>query len=249
MFLRVVRAFVSLLNRRSLKYFVVTSELTKSFDGPFKVSWSQGAEDLAILGTLPKVENGTYIDIGAFHPSKFSTTRHLYQRGWRGINVDANHQLLKAFLLERPEDKSLCCAVGEKDYYELNILSELGMSTVNANWLEYAKDHGVRPIEKQTVKGRSLRSIYDEFFPEKACTLLSIDIEGADFEALKSLSFESLSQNRYPDWILLETFPPVGRAINEASVKLAIGFGYEPVLVLPMATLLTKYSLYNSGSR
>jgi hypothetical protein len=50
-----------------------------------------------------------------------------------------------------------------------------------------------------------LREIIDTYFNVKKIKLLSIDIEGADFEALKTIDFKTLGKNQFLDWILLET--------------------------------------------
>ena len=52
-------------------------------------------------------------------------------------------------------------------------------------------------------------------------------------------------QNQFPDWILLETTPPVDLALKAESVCYAIENGYLPYLVLPMATLLKKDDFLN----
>lgn len=41
------------------------------FDHGFSVSWSQAAEDLAILVVLGDIQEGRYLDIGARHPTSF----------------------------------------------------------------------------------------------------------------------------------------------------------------------------------
>lgn len=235
---RLHRALMGLINKKALTRFVLTSEATNNFDASFKISWSQGVEDLAILGTIPKYNNPTYIDIGAHHPSRFSVTRQLYSRGWRGINIEANQDLIKLFEGTRPEDVNICAAVGEENEYIFYVLSEPGMSTINEKWRDYAIQSGLKVEKEVKVSGMSLRSVFDKHYKEHGPTLICIDIEGADDNALKSLRMETLESYRFPKWILLETFPPVKDALFTDSVKRAIQFGYEPFLVLPMSTLL-----------
>jgi len=97
---RLAAAFRFATKRNSLRNFILASETTRGFNSPFKVSWSQGGEDLALLSSFPSLEIGTYIDIGAHHPSRYSNTRHLYQRGWRGVNIDADEELMPIFKSE-----------------------------------------------------------------------------------------------------------------------------------------------------
>src|SRR5690242_3324544 len=52
-------------------------------------SYSQEGEDRILHSIFETVADGFYVDIGAHHPKRFSNTYLFYQRGWRGINVDA----------------------------------------------------------------------------------------------------------------------------------------------------------------
>ena len=83
-----------------------------------------------------------------------------------------------------------------------------------------------------------MREILNTYFQDGKCNLLSIDIEGADFEALKTINFQTLKKSQFPDWILLETTPPLAAALKTDSVAYAQENGYIPHLILPMATLL-----------
>jgi FkbM family methyltransferase len=236
---RVLKSLLPLLKPKSLRVLLKTLVVT-NFDHPFVVSWSQAGEDLALLSIFgsAKDHQGTYLDIGAHHPSRFSVTRHLYQRGWQGVNVDANRALIAEFDKKRPRDINLCFAIGEKDRYEFTVFEETAISTINSEWRDacIADSWAVNRIE--TVDGRKLRDIYDQYFFDSAVDLLAIDAEGADFGVMKSMEFESLPGERYPKFLMLETAPPVTHALATPAVVLALSFGYEPHLVLPMATIL-----------
>ncbi len=84
----------------------------------------------------------------------------------------------------------------------------------------------------------SLRAILELPSVPKKVDFVNIDIEGADEDALRSIEFENLPKDRYPRWLLLETVPPVSSSLEFPAVKYAIEHGYQPWLVLPMATLL-----------
>lgn len=237
-----LRSLLLLRHRRAWGPFVETAETT-GFDHAFTVSWSQGGEDLALLSIFADEIDGTYFDIGAHHPSRFSVTRHLYQRGWTGVNVDANRLLIKKFNEDRTKDINLFCAVGEKDFYDFAIFKEPALSTVNQEWKAkfILEGNDVASIEK--VPGRRLRSIYDEYFGEAAVDLLTIDAEGADFEILHSMDFDSLSRARFPRYIMVETAPPVEDSFKGSSVDFLIGLGYVPYFVLPFTSILKRTDL------
>ena len=235
--LTMAKSLLLLLRRKTWGPFAESAQLTK-FDHAFTVSWSQGGEDLALLSLFSGKQNGTYLDIGAHHPSRFSVTRHLYQRGWSGVNVDANQVLIDEFKKARHRDINLCVAVGQSESYEFTVFKEPAISTVDPEWKEkfLSEKNEVERIEKIPV--RKLRSIYDEFFFDKSVDLLTIDAEGADFEVLQSMDFSTLVADRFPRYLMLETSPPVSKSLANQSVAFAINLGYEPVFVLPMSTIL-----------
>ena len=238
---RLILAMLRLMHPLSWKYFTRISETT-GFDAEFVPSWSQSGEDLALNHFL-KNDFGRFLDIGAHHPSRFSVTRHLYQRGWTGVNVEANSSLIAEFNKKRKRDTNLWKAVGSELSYELSVFEEAAISTVNADLLNVFLSEGQKIIRREVVPGISLRQIFDIYFKDDKCNLLSIDIEGADYDALKSLDLETLEQTRFPDWIMLETKAPVENALAENSVVYARQNGYIPYAVLPMVTMLKNGKL------
>lgn len=234
---RALKALSSLRKKKTWGPFVEAYETTH-FDHGFSVSWSQAAEDLALQAVLSAIDKGRYLDIGAHHPTRFSVTRHLFQRGWSGINVDANSDLLEEFLRTRPNDISLNYCVGDKEEYQLSVFNETAISTVSPNWdAKFVQENNVRNVIR-TVPGIRLRELLDTYFPENGPDFLNIDIEGADYEALKSGELDTLPFERRPVWILVESNAPLSNALGTDTVHLLISYGYEIWLVLPFATLL-----------
>ena len=235
--LRALSALYSLRKRKSWGPFVEAFETSK-FDHSFSISWSQAGEDLSILAILGKIEKGRYLDIGAHHPTRFSVTRHLFERGWSGVNVDANVDLIGAFVLSRPLDTSLNYCVGKEKEYQLSVFDETAISTVNASWVEkFIEENNVRNTVR-TVPGITLKELLDTYFPTKGPDFLNIDIEGADYEALMSGTLNLLPRIRKPVWILVETNAPLSRSSKTDTVRLLATWGYEIWLVLPFACLL-----------
>jgi FkbM family methyltransferase len=232
-----LKAFATVLNPHHWASFAHASRTT-NFDHNFRVSWSQGGEDLALLSIFENMDPGRYVDVGAHHPSRFSVTRHLYQLGWRGVNIDADRELIAEFAKIRNDEVNLFVAVGNEPSYEFAIFEEPAISTTNSEWRNEALAKGRTIARTEIIQGRTLSSILGEYFPREAPDLLTIDIEGADYDALTSIDFKKQPIEKYPKWILLETKPPVTEALNFPAVKYAISFGYETYLVLPMATLL-----------
>lgn len=76
-----------------------------------------------------------YIDIGCYHPDLFSNTKKLYDKGWGGVNIDANIETINLFNKNRPNDLNLNLAVaetqGEKEYFQFLEIDEAGGGSGN----------------------------------------------------------------------------------------------------------------------
>jgi len=237
--LRLLKSLFNLIPRKSWNHFIQISE-DAGFSNAFSISWSQGGEDLALLHAIAGKKDGLFIDVGAHHPYRFSVTQHLSRIGWRGVNVDANSELIEIFNKERTLDINICAAVGTEKSYTFTIFKEPALSSVNSEWKDNFQADGWEVEKTVTVPGITLRDIYDQNFSNVCIDLLSIDAEGSDFNVLKSMEFESLQKARFPRFLLLEAAPPVKSALKTDSVEYAICLGYEPLYVLPMSTLLRR---------
>ena len=72
------------------------------FREKFRLLWSlvgddESDEEFDVKEILENNQNGFYVDIGAFHPYRFSNTFYFYLRGWKGINVDATPNSMLLF--------------------------------------------------------------------------------------------------------------------------------------------------------
>jgi hypothetical protein len=94
------------------------SEILKMVSNNFKkVSYAQCGEDLIIqcIFNLRGIDKPSYIDIGANHPFFISNTRLFYEKGCRGINIEANPDLLGDFMKYRPRDINLNVGIYENE--------------------------------------------------------------------------------------------------------------------------------------
>ena len=212
-----------------------------SFNARFSISYSQGGEDLAILNLMPQ-SKGFYIDVGAHHPNRFSVTRRLYDRGWQGINIDANSEVSEIFRKFRPRDTFLATAIGTKEKYTFFEFLEPALSTTNTKWKDKFINEGNGIKREINVNGMKLSQVFELVPDGTIIDLLSIDIEGSDYDALISGSFETLEPNKFPRFILVETPIPVKLAQKMDCIEYLENLGYELYCVLPMSSIL-KYSL------
>jgi hypothetical protein len=52
------------------------------------MSYSQNSEEAVLLDYFGDKSDGTFLEIGAFHPTRLSNTRALIERGWSGVMVE-----------------------------------------------------------------------------------------------------------------------------------------------------------------
>ncbi|MFN8491463.1 MAG: FkbM family methyltransferase [Caldilineaceae bacterium] len=162
------------------------AEVTRKALDPYNIaSYSQTGEDRILCTILG--DTGFYVDVGCNHPQFYSNTFGLYKRGWAGITIDANDALIQKHQKLRKRDLSLCAAVSDHAQeliftdFEDALVSSLSTEHVNA-WQAWRKIKGQRVVN--TV---SLTTLLAGHQVPNQFDLLSIDVEGHDYEVLSSL--------------------------------------------------------------
>jgi FkbM family methyltransferase len=161
-----------------------------------RFSFSQFGEDLSVIDQLSMKDKGFFVDIGAFDPVGFSNTNLLSHRGYRGINVDPNHERIAKFERLRPNDINLCLAISdgdaEMDYYSfpspaLNQITPTGQAP-KPNVLNET------PIGVRSLRVCSLASILDQYLPANTeIDFLNIDCEEHDLAVLNGNDWNRFS--------------------------------------------------------
>ena len=147
-------------------------------------------------------DSGFYVDVGAHHPKRFSNTYRLYRRGWMGINIDANPGSMQMFKRVRPRDINVEAGVSstrqELTYYVFN---EPALNTFKKD-LALERAGGIYSIIKEVkIVTAPLGELLDQYLPAKTeIDLLTIDVEGLDYEVLRSNDWSRYS----PEFILVE---------------------------------------------
>jgi FkbM family methyltransferase len=153
------------------------------------VSYSQEGEDLILSRLFAEQASGFFVDVGAHHPQRFSNTFLFYQRGWRGINIDAMPNSMAPFRRARPRDINLEIPILKErkrlQFYQFNEPALNGFSgELSAFRSGLPKYHVVRTIE---LEGRPLAELLAEHLPPgQSIDFLSVDVEGLDLEVLES---------------------------------------------------------------
>lgn len=186
---------------------------------PF-VSYAQHGEDVVLWRALGDRHGVFYVDVGAFDPTYDSVTQALYERGWRGVNIEPQPDRLEAFEKERPEDVNLQLAIGDDDGETVLYLPDHpGWASV----LDPAETgtHGedARAIQ---VTLRRLDTLLSELGIEHV-DVLKVDVEGAEPAVIRGL----LQGPVRPLVCVIEGVAPgVGRAAGDEAVRLLVDAGY-----------------------
>ena len=173
------------------------------FDGYSLKSYSQEGEDMILRRLFEKQKTGFYVDVGAHHPKRFSNTYFFYKLGWRGINVDAMPGSMIAFNRIRPRDINIEKPVSNKKqlltYYAFNEPALNGFSKELSEERDGKGSYFVKFTKD--IETSTLEEILDDNLPKvQSIDFLSIDVEGLDFNVLRSTNLEKY----HPKVILVE---------------------------------------------
>ena len=187
-------------------------------------SYSQEGEDLILARIFEGKQKGIYVDVGAHHPLRFSNTYLLYRQGWSGINLDANPGSMDAFKMLRPRDLNLQLGIADKisrkTFYQFN---EPAINTFDYSLIKNNLKVGYKLVGKQSISVLPLSTILHRYLQTKHIDLLSIDIEGFDYRALKSMDW-----TYSPTVVVIEQLgASFATLINSRSSKLLQNHGYH----------------------
>lgn len=200
--------------------------------------YSQGGEDIYLANKFVNKEKGFYVDVGSFHPFRYSNTYWAYKRGWSGINIEPNRENFKFFEIMRSRDININCGIsdieGERKYYQFE---ESALNTFDCDTVKHYENTGHKQVNNSVkVKLRRLDNILKEN-KVKRIDFLDIDVEGTEMDVLKSIDFSVDIE-----CILLEqgnviTFSDV---MNSPEGKFLEEKGYHPVNRCGITTVFEK---------
>lgn len=164
-------------------FYDMTTNSVKSSREVYSIGvFSQDGEETFLREFFSNKEKGFYVDVGAYHPFRFSNTAWAYERGWTGINIEPNIDGYKKFIWMRSRDINLNCGISNKEdtlsYYEF----EEGAYNTFC-YEEILKNQEVKVVSQ--VKMKRLDSIFNEYHVGKI-DFLDIDVEGYELNVLKS---------------------------------------------------------------
>jgi FkbM family methyltransferase len=156
-----------------------------------RASYSQDQEDLFINDYFKNIDNGFYLDIGCYHPIKYSNTALLYNRGWQGINIDMNQTSIDLFNILRKKDKNICATISSSKKEVTQYIDHLysPVNTIDKNFSQViSKRFQTKPFfEKKIFTDTFTDIVKKNEIQITKIDFLNIDVEGHDYEVLKGI--------------------------------------------------------------
>lgn len=170
-----------------------------------KRSFSQNGEDILIktIFDIRKINQISYLDIGANDPVKLNNTYLFYRNKSQGVNVDANPKLIANMDRVRPRDKNVNIGISQVEgYLDFYIMENDKVSTFSSKEYQNNLEMGLQLKEKVKVEVTTVGDIVDQYFGGKFPDFLNIDVEGLEWDILNSIDFNGTNT---PKVMCLET--------------------------------------------
>ncbi len=193
-------------------------------------------EDYVLSSVLDGVASGTYIDVGANHPTEYSVTALFHERGWHGITIEPNPDFVPLYAKLRPRDVHLNVGIarepGTMTFYKVTdppggdgTYAAGGLSTFDPADARKWRRTGLT-VSESTVPVTTLNEVLRQR-PLGEITILSVDVEGFEKQVLESID---LRRHR-PQVVVLEACQP-GTEIPsyEPWEGLLLQAGYAPAM-------------------
>jgi len=178
--------------------------------------YSQDKQDEYLENNIFKgYKNGFFMDIGAHDGISINNTLYFEKNNnWKGLNVEAIKSIYDKLIVNRPNSININCAIANNDGIEDFICNIGSTEMISGLKKNYDKRHFDR-LEKENkeiggiteiikVNTKKVETICDEY-NIKHINYLSIDVEGAEFDVIKSINFDKLFidvigfENNYED--------------------------------------------------
>lgn len=177
---------------------------------------SQDGQDKYLETNIFKgFKNGFFVDVGAHDGISINNTLYFERyNDWTGINIEPIESVYNKLMINRPFCTNINCAVSNADGRAEFILNKGYTEMISGLKNSYDNRHMYR-LQKEnlmtnstteivTVCTKRLETIFDEK-NIKHVNYLSIDVEGGEFDVVKSINFEKVFidvigfENNYDD--------------------------------------------------
>lgn len=187
------------------------------------ISYAQNGEDVLLRRLFDDRTTGFYIDVGAAHPEGDSVTKHFYDKGWHGINIEPVSSFVALLQKERPRDTNLELALssraGRLTFYDGP--EGDGWSTLSLEVAESRRREGI-PFVERDVEVMTLADVCQQYVDEPI-DFLKVDVEGHEREVLEGHDWDRWR----PTVVVVEaTVPHTDVADHERWENLLTDAGY-----------------------
>ena len=161
------------------------------------ISYAQNFEDVMLWRALGHIENGFYIDIGAQDPVTDSVSLAFYEKGWRGVHVEATPHYAELLRRARPDELVLQAVVSNRHglatFYEI---PDTGISTGDPALVASHREKGFT-VNVINVPCLTLADIFRKA-NGKEIQWLKIDVEGMEQQLL-----EGWGRSKIRPWVVV----------------------------------------------
>ena len=205
-----------------------------------RASYSQDQEDLFINDYFKNIDDGFYLDIGCYHPIKYSNTALLYNRGWQGINIDMNQTSIDLFNILRKKDKNICAAISSSNKKVTQYIDHIysPVNTIDKNFSQViSKRLKTKPFSEKNIFTNTFSEIVkkNEIQITKI-DFLNIDVEGHDYDVLKGIDLLNIK----PKIICIEIDNHEKNLSNQKIKNYLIKFNYKIIKSIGLNAFFEK---------
>jgi FkbM family methyltransferase len=143
-----------------------------------------GQDKWVLVRMFPEVTNGFFLDVGSGHGTIGSNTKALEERGWTGICVDPFPTHMEGRTCEMVREVVSSVSGQTVKFHTHSGLG--GIADTLGRWKEEAQKSPA--VELTTI---TLREILERHNAPRYIHFMSIDIEGAELDALKGIGLET----------------------------------------------------------
>lgn len=181
------------MNKRKIIVF-----LQKTFSKNRGHMYGQEGEDVIIYNLLKnnckhELNHIRYLDVGCGHPTWLNNTYLLYKNGAKGWCIDANSFYSSHYKLLRHRDFFICACVGgqKSDRVIFYQTYNKDRATADLSSYELCNMQNIKLKKEKMMPILLLSDIIKQYIGDTYIDFFNIDVEGLEFDILKSLDLHS----------------------------------------------------------
>lgn len=149
-------------------------------------SYSDNFEDVLIRRAFPDEARGFYIDVGAYEPVDHSVTKHFYDAGWRGINIEPNPAPFAKLNAGRDRDVNLNIGLSNREGRLTLYEAPSACWSVDPDFLTGYFGADRAALVERSIPVTTLAKVCERHVPEgEVIHFLTIDVEGHEREVIE----------------------------------------------------------------